>query len=213
MAEFVTTTDQPTTIDFQINMPYSIDGDGKSANVEIMNYTLSASYMYFTAPKLDKDAFLLARVSGWSELNLLPGSASVYFEGNYVGNSTINPSSTEDTLDLSLGRDKRIIITRELKKEFSQTRFTGSNVVKEFMYEINIKNTKKDNIQLVLEDQFPVSKNSEIKVTLGETSGASVDQMNGKLTWRMEMEPSATEKRTLSYQVKYPKDKPVQGLR
>ena len=149
-----------------------------------------AVFQYYAAPKMDKDAFLLAKVSGWSGLNLLNGNASIYFEGNYVGQSVINPNITSDTMDLGLGRDKRIVITRELKKEFSQTKFMGSNIVKEFKYEITVKNLKKEPVTLLLTDQFPITRNGDIKININEYSGAAFDETTGQLTWRLEMAPS-----------------------
>jgi len=206
------TTDQPTTVDFEITTPYTIDSDNKAVTVEIATHELPAVFQYYAAPKMDKDAFLLAKVSGWSGLNLLNGNASIYFEGNYVGQSVINPNITSDTMDLGLGRDKRIVITRELKKEFSQTKFMGSNIVKEFKYEITVKNLKKEPVTLLLTDQFPITRNGDIKININEYSGAAFDETTGQLTWRLELAPSATEKREIGYTIKYPKDKYIPGV-
>jgi hypothetical protein len=99
------------------------------------------------------------------------------------------------------------MVTRELKKEFSQQRTMGGNIVKESLYEITVRNAKKEAVQLILEDQVPISQNSEIKVSTGELSGGSIDPVSGKVTWRMEIAPGATEKRSISYSVKFPKGK------
>ena len=207
MSQFVAVQDGGMATEFDIALPYSVKSDGKPVTVDIQSDELPATYMYYVVPKLDKDAFLLARITGWDKLNLLPGEAKVYYEGNYVGESMIDPYMTADTLDLSLGRDKRIMVTRELKKEFSQQRAVGGNMVRESLYEISVRNTKKEPVQLILEDQVPVSQNSEIKVSTGELSGGSIDPITGKVTWRMEIAPGATEKRLIGYSVKFPKGK------
>src|SRR5207237_909520 len=115
------------SVDFDIQLPYSIPSDSKAHTVDVQSYNIPASYSYFAVPKLDKDAFLLARVTKWEELNLLPGNANIYFEGAYVGQSFIDPRNAKDTLDFSLGRDKKIVVMREKKKDLNSTKFIGSN--------------------------------------------------------------------------------------
>ena len=210
--EFVTVQDGGTATDFEISQPYTVRGDGKAVSVEIRNYELPASFTYYAVPKIDKDAFLLARISGWDQLNLLPGPAKIYFEGNYVGASDLDPRSTIDTLDLSLGRDKRIVISRQPISEFTKVKTVGSNTTKECRYEINVRNTKKDAIDLIIEDQLPVSQNSEIKVSDEEYPGGSLDEQTGKVTWRMNLPAGSAEKRTIGYSVKYPKNKQLQNF-
>lgn len=210
--QYVSVQDAALSTDFDISIPYTIRADGKSVSVDVQSHDLPAVFTYYSVPKLDKDAFLLARVSGWEDLNLLPGDAKIYFEGNYVGTSSIDPSATSDSLDLSLGRDKRIMISRELRKEFSQVKNVGGNTVKESIYEITVRSNLKVPARLVLEDQFPVSKNSEIKVTPGDYSGGQYDESTGKVTWHMDLAAGTTEKRSIGFSVKSPKGKPVQNF-
>ncbi|MFM8432410.1 MAG: DUF4139 domain-containing protein [Bacteroidota bacterium] len=209
VSEMVTVNSKTTNVDFDIAMPYTINSDNQPATIEIQSTELVASYTYFAVPKLDKDAFLLAKVGNWDGLNLMPGKAFVYFEGNYVGESFVDPGITTDSMNISLGRDKRIVISREKKQEFSQTRIMGGNVVKEHLYEITVKNLKKEPVRLLLEDQVPVSQQGDIKVTQGELSGGSLEQLTGKVTWTLDMLPGGTEKRTIGFTIKSPKDRPV----
>lgn len=74
---------------------------------------MPATYKYYAAPRVDKEAFLLAEINDYSKYNLLPCEANIIFEGLYVGKTTINPNQTTDTLSLSMGRDKKISIKRE----------------------------------------------------------------------------------------------------
>ena len=198
--------------DFEIQIPYTIPSDGKQYTVDIQSYELPASFTYFAVPKKDKDAFLIAKITGWESLNLLAGKSNVYFEGSFVGESSINPRSTNDTLDLSLGRDKKIVILREKQKELSSSKFVGGNVVKELNYEISVRNGKKESIQIVIEDQVPISKNGDIKVNVQENSSGNYSEETGKVMWKMDIPPGATEKRKLNFTVKYPKEKVIVGL-
>ena len=101
---------------------------------------------------------------------------------------------------------------REKQKDLSTSKFVGDKVVKELNYEITVRNGKKEAIEITLEDQVPVTKNGDIKINLIESSSGNVDEESGKITWRMNVQPSAIEKRSLKFSVKYPKDKVVPGL-
>jgi uncharacterized protein (TIGR02231 family) len=180
--------------------------------VDIRKYDVKADYLYASAPKLDNDAFLLAKVTGWEEYNLLPGEANIFFEGTFVGKSYIDPTSVKDTLSVSLGRDKRIVVKREKLKDLTSRNFIGSTKKESYAYEVTVRNTKSESIKIVLEDQIPVSQNSQIEVNMLEYVGAKYNKDSGKLTWEMELKSNETRKLTYKFEVKYPKDKQVSGL-
>lgn len=207
----VTQSENQLSTDFDIVVPYSIISDGKEQLVEIASYTLTANYSYTAVPKLDKDVFLTAYINNWEDLNLLSGSASIYFQNAFVGNSYIN-TDTEDSLLFSLGRDKRIIVNREKLKELSSKQFLGNAITKTYSYETAIKNTKKETVEVSIEDQLPVAQNTGIEVKLIESDGASVDQITGKLTWTINVAAGETVKKKFTFSVKYPKGKVINGL-
>jgi uncharacterized protein (TIGR02231 family) len=146
-------------------------------------------------------------VRDWEKLNLLPGQADLIVEGTLIGRSRLDPSSTQDTLNLTLGQDKRIVVRRDKVAEFSSVKFLGTNKKEVFTYEITVRNNKQDKVQLVLKDQYPLSSNKDIEEELLESSGASVDKETGILTWKLDLAAGETRKFRLSYSIKYPKDK------
>ena len=212
MAEEVVVNQNQLETEFEIPILYSIASDGKQVNVDIQSSKLPCSYDYFATPKLDRDAFLMSSITGWEQLNLLPGKANVYFENSYVGESYIDPSATTDTFNLSLGRDRRIVIKREAVKELTGTKFISGNVVKEFVYEISVRNTKKDVVDLSVEDQIPVSNNQDIKVVVDNIANGRLDAETGKVTWKVSLKPGETQKIRFGFTVKYPKGKEVGNL-
>ena len=209
ISEYTEVTEALTSVEFNISIPYTIPSDGKQHMVELQNFTLPATYEYYAAPKIDKDAFLVARVTGWDERNLLPGETNLFFEGTFVGKSYLNVRNTQDTLDLSLGRDKSIIITREDLKDFSSKKTIGFNREEIRTWEITLRNTKNAPVNIILEDQFPLSTNKEIEIKHLEMAGAQFKKDSGILKWRIALDPSQTNKYRLSFSVKYPKNKSI----
>lgn len=210
--EFVTTVESGVNTSFDISIPYSVPSSNQPTLVEIGRHDLQATYRYAVSPKLDKDAFLVASATGWEELSLLPGEANVFFEGTYVGKTSIDPSIIRDTLSLSLGRDKRIVVKREKVKDLSSRKFIGSNIRETRGFEISVRNIRTEPITIVVEDQVPVTRNTQIEVTVNDVGGAAWNKDTGKLTWTFTLQPSETRKVTFKYEVKYPKDKPISGL-
>jgi uncharacterized protein (TIGR02231 family) len=200
---------QTTSFMYKIAEPYDITGDGKSYTVIINEMDITAKYEYYCAPKLDRDAFLLAHITGWQDYNLLSGEANLFFEGTYVGKSTIDVSSTKDTLDFSLGRDKGIVVERKAEKNLSEKAILGTKRKVNKAWAIQIRNNKKIPIDIVIEDQYPISNNAQIKVDQGDHKGAELNTVTGKLTWKMTIKPGEDQKVGFKYSVEYPKDMTV----
>lgn len=205
--DYISVADRELDVTFNIDLPYDVPTNGKAQTATLKEYDVPTTYKYYSVPKLDKDAFLLAEVADWEGLNLLPGEANIIFEGTYIGKSFIDPSSTQDTINLTMGRDKRVVVKREKLKDFSSIKFLGSNKKQIFTYEITVKNNKKDEVNMLLKDQYPVSQNKEVEVELLESNDAAVNEETGVLTWKLKLAPGEIKKIRLSYSVKYPKDK------
>lgn len=212
VAEFVNTIQTTLNTEFDISIPYTVASAAKPTVVDIRNYEMRADFEYSVAPKLDLDAFLMAKATGWEEFNLLPGEANLFFEGTFVGKTFIDPNSIKDTLAISLGRDKRIVVKREKLKDLTSRKLIGTNQRETTAWEISVRNTKNEPVRIVVEDQLPISRNSQIEVTTLDTGGAKVEAATGKLAWLLSLQPAETRKVSYKYEVKYPKDRQVSGL-
>ncbi len=201
----VTVAQQAITVEYAIRMPFSVPSDGNPHTVVVQEHEMPASYLYFATPKLDKDAFLYARVTGWEDLRLLNGEAHVFLEGTYVGKSYLQLDLPKDTLEIGLGRDKGVVVERVKRAATDQKALLGNSRTVAVGWDIRIRNTKDRAIQLELRDQYPLSGQSEIEVKLTESGGASVDPAQGSLTWQMAIPPGKTEQVGFAYTVKYPK--------
>lgn len=197
---------------FDIDLNYTIPSDGQEHLVAVKDYQLSATYRYYVAPKLDRDAFLQARITNWEDLNLMPASTNIFYEGAYVGQGYIDMRNVKDTLNLSLGRDKKIIVRRENDKNYRSVKTIGANVRRSFGYTIEVRNTKKESIDLVVLEQFPVSNDKDISIEDKEADGAKINEESGAVQWDVTLKPNELKTLKLNYSVKYPKDKVIGNL-
>jgi len=136
----------------------------------------------------------------------------VFFEGTFVTKTFIDPGNIKDTLAVSLGRDKRIIVKRDKLKDFTTRKTLGANQRDSYAWEISVRNAKAETIKIVVEDQLPISQNSQIEVAPVDTGGSRYNSNTGKMIWEFSINPAETRKMIYKYDVKYPKDKVVQGL-
>ncbi len=201
-----------TSFSFVLPTPVKVVANNQAQSLDLMQYDLGGSFQYRSVPKLEQAAFLVCRVSGYEDLNLLIGSANIYYEGTFLGRTFIDPSITGDTLDISLGRDPSIVVERHKLKEFCSSNFSGSKKKDILVYEITVKNTKKEAVSILIEDQIPMATNKEISVEVTNISGAVYDESTGKLSWMPVVEAGQAVKYRIEFEVKYPKNKVLVGL-
>lgn len=194
---------------FDISLAYDIPSDGANHIVSIKTSDLPATYFHYLVPKVESEAFLVAKVTGWEELNLLPGRANVFYEGTYVGETVLNPAVINDTLDLAFGRDNGITITRTKLPVKENNQLIGNDVTKTVAYKLRLKNNKSKALNLIIEDQIPLSQNKEIKVEMKDAGSAEYNTETGALKWTVAMNPKDYKTLTFSYAVTFDKNKPL----
>ena len=194
-----------THLEYNIPIPYTIPSDGEDYSLQIKEVELDVEYIYYAVPKLDKDAFLTARINNWNELNLLSGKTSIYYEGTFTGESYLDAQQADDTISVSLGRDKSIFLSRSGDKTVYDKVKIGKNMKETLGWKIVVKNNKRVPITIFVEDQYPLSDRKSIEVELGENSNAKVNKRKGKLSWELKIDPATKKEINFSYSVSYPK--------
>jgi len=194
---------------FKITKQYSIPSTTEVTVIAIDKFELPAEYEYFTAPLINENVFLTAKVKDWEKYDILAGEANVYFEGSYAGKTFLDPNLTTEDLTVSLGTDPSIIVERKEIDDTKAKSFLGGTRIVAKNYEINIRNNKATDVSLVLIDRIPVSQNKAIKVEEVNTGGAEYDEKKGLLTWKLTLKAKESIKKQLNYEVRYPKEKKV----
>ncbi len=206
--EYLTQTENDLNRIYNIDIPYTIPGNGKEQSIDLHTVNAPADYKYYCVPKLDTETYLLAEISDWQKLNLLSGSAYVTYDGTYIGETYIDANTTHEKLTLTLGNDKRVSVKREKMQDFSSVKFLGTDVRQVFTYKLTVRNSQNRPIKMVLKDQYPVSaqKTIEVELLTKETTPWTANKEElGVLTWENEIAAGETKEYRMSYSVKYPK--------
>ena len=208
--DFTTMIDRVIAAEYKIDLPYTIESNNESHLVLVKTTDVNANYRYYCVPKIDASVYLVAEILKLDELQLVPAKANIFFDGTYMGETYLDPTTMNDTLTLSLGKDPNIIAKRIVLKKDLKDKVIGNDRERVMSYEISVKNLKNNDIELVIEDQIPLSTNSEIVIEALETSKAEYDKSTGKLKWVVDLKAKEAKKFVYSFKVKNPKDKDLQ---
>jgi hypothetical protein len=203
----VSNTDKTlSNVEFNIDRKYHIPADGEEILMVIDNIDLKSHYNYISIPKVNTDAFLLTNITDWTELNLLPAKANIYFANSFVGETTIDPSSLEDTLIIALGREKGIQTSRKKIEDEEKSKLVGKNISREITIELVVKNNLNRGTDFVLKDQIPVSENDDIKIKVIEDANAVIDENTGIMTWNLKLKAKEQRIVKFTYQITHDKE-------
>lgn len=205
--DYVVTNNNGLNEQFTITLPYTIIGYSNDNILTLKEKEVSAEYRYIATPKLDSNAFLQAQITDWDTLSLLPGKSTVFYAGNYIGEGYITTQGVKDKLNISLGRDKEIIIARNQDiNEKSKPSFFGNEISQKFAYTIDMRNTKTSPINITIYDQLPVIKNKAISLEDTKYPGAEYNKETGLLTWQISLQAKELKQLPFSFKITYPKD-------
>jgi len=202
-----TQVEKQVSVEFEIKAPYTIQTDNKVVTVNMEELSIPVSYQYFSVPKINKEAFLIAQLMDWEKYNFLEGEANVFFEDTYVGKTVFDVNAATDTMAISLGRDKKVSVQREKIKEYTTKQFIGNKKEVTRDWKTTVRNNRSEAINMLVMDQVPLTTNAEIEVTTKTSPDANVSAEDGQVKWVFNLEPGKTRVFDLKYVVKYPKNK------
>ncbi|NVK03440.1 MAG: mucoidy inhibitor MuiA family protein [Flavobacteriia bacterium] len=203
---------QPTTTLYTINEKYSVASDGRPIDVIVNQQSREAELFARIRPALSENAYIIARMTEWESLNLQKANMLFYVDGAYLGARFVDPSFTTDTLSLALGVDPEISFRRERINAMTSTRTFARSTFERFQYEIVVRNTRPDAIEVVVEDQRPISNHEEVGVRDLSAEGAEMNPDTGIITWRRQLPPNEEWKMKFEFTVTYPTSQPGVNL-
>ena len=207
LGNYVETSEQALSVEYAISLPYTIAGNGKEQMIALLEKQITdVTYAYYAAPRLDESAYLVAYINNWQALSLPDGQANITYNGTYYGESRLATNTDEARIRLTLGDDPQVKIKRELTAQNSKQ--SGNNKQVSYTYTTTVRNDKKEQITLTINDQYPVSTAKEIQVSVSDknTPATTENKQTGILSYQLTLAPGETRTIELTYIVKYPKD-------
>lgn len=206
-SEYTTSANSLLGKEYTVGRKYSIRSESTTKTIDLQTNDTKVDYNYIIRPKKDLRAYLQAGITSWQEVELVDADANVYFDNKYSTQTYVNPSTTQsDTMQLQLGADKRINVSRKVNKSTpSKTSLMGKGMETIVEITIQIKNNNLKDINAEIEDRIPITRDPEIKIQTLDLQGAEYEEESGKLLWNLRMKAGEMQTLKVKYSVRYPK--------
>jgi uncharacterized protein (TIGR02231 family) len=191
--------------------------------VSIASIRSRADFTLIATPLLTDFVYLQADLLNDSETVLLPGDASIFRNGEFVGKSRLPQVTIGETFTAGFGIDSQVQVVRELENK--KTRIQGGNRIDTYDYRLALSNYKNTSVELQLLDRLPYTDDNSIKIELVKTepelsTGSEylrIAKKKGILRWDLELAPNTVEKDATivkySFTMEYDKNMQIQPRR
>ncbi|MCU0498841.1 MAG: mucoidy inhibitor MuiA family protein [Anaerolineae bacterium] len=198
---------------FRIPIPVTIQNDGAGHTVMILTTPLKAYLDYLTVPKLAQEAYLRATIVNTSDYTLLPGTASIFHQNEFVGKTHLRLIAPGEQFEAYLGMDARVKVKRELLRRDIGKRLIGMIRQTDVAYQITVQNLTEHLIQITVKDQIPLSQNEFVRIKLTETAPSVTEQTAlNLLTWEVSIPPDEEIAINFAFNIEQPRDLTLSGL-
>lgn len=210
-----------TSFNFILKDPVSIPSDNQPHRVflasEIINKVSNGNSLlnYHTIPKLSPYVYLTGYFENPFDFPLFTGKMNIYLDGKFVRVEELNKTfEPNEDIQISLGIDDSIKVERKRVKKFTEYAGIVSKTKKlTYEYETTITSGKSRSVNLTVIDNYPVSLNEQIKVWLESPAEKEAEILsNGKIIWKINLEPKTSKKLLLKFKLEYPKDLRITGV-
>jgi len=193
------------SVEFPVDLTFDILADAKPYTIDLKQYNTEVKFQYIAIPKMEEVVYLSALLPNWQDLNLMSGDANIFLNGAFVSRTDLFIGS-EDTLRISLGQDNNVKVLRNKIKGDTREAIIGNNVKYSFAFELVVQNQYNFPVNVQIIDQIPISTDKDVVIEVFNVSNAEVDD-NGLLYWHLNLAAKSSDKRLLSYSLKYPESK------
>ena len=194
--------------------PVAVPADGTAHRTTVAVLDMAVSLDYVTAPVEGPEAHLRATARNTTEHTVLPGKASVFHAGDFVGSTRLASWAPGEEVELALGVDDRIRVDRELVRRGASKTALRDNRRREVEYQITVANHTPRACRVSVLDQLPVSRDEAITVRELRIEPAPAERTEmGVVTWLLELAPGETREIRLGLRVELAKGVEMSGWR
>jgi len=200
-------------VNFQVPYPVSMPSKDEPTRVNITSVELMYKLDLLVVPRLSQNAFRRLKIHNNTPFTLLPGQATVFLDGDYLGETQLKFQPEGSHFDINYGIDGRIKVKRELARQEVSKKILQERTLNEYGYTITLVNDTNSVQECQVMDEIPLSRNDDIKVHLLEASPKPdhADDLN-RLTWNVSLQPNAEVTLRYRFSVEYPRDAQLSGL-
>ncbi|MEE9454561.1 MAG: DUF4139 domain-containing protein [Paracoccaceae bacterium] len=203
---------QGLTAEYHLPKPVSIDGDYAQGLFTIDQQVLSVELTARATPLLEESVYLFASLTNDSTSPYLPGKASFYRDGAFIGsNDSFEMIAAGQSADLAFGVLDGITTERTvLFRETGESGILTTSNDKIERYELRVENTTALAWDVVLYDRVPYSEEEDLEIVVSAKptpSQRDVDGKRGVYAWEFSLAAGADKSISFSYTIGWPEGK------
>jgi uncharacterized protein (TIGR02231 family) len=201
--------------EFEVPERVSLASDGRAIILPLSTQTLAAKQTLRVTPRLEKFAFIMAETAR-PEGVWPAGNLQLFRDGGYVGATWWNLQQGKRT-EFAFGRDEQLSVALDaVDGKTGSKGIFGSNASRTVADVITLTSRHRKPMDVVVIEASPVSTSDEIKVQAVFEPKPAVtawEDRRGVVAWKATIAPGATLKFNVDYQIDYPKEGVMLGLR
>jgi hypothetical protein len=136
--------------------------------LEVSRFDLPAEYYAKAVPVLTPRVYRLAKLTNKSDYVLLPGEATVYAGGDFVGRMRLPLVAAGEPFIAGFGVDPQLQVSRRLARKSRSVQ--GGNHVFTYEFRIGLRNYRSAPVNVQLWDRLPKPQGEAVAVNLVKTS-------------------------------------------
>ncbi len=201
---------QGETVVYRLNEPVDISGDQTKRQVRIDSQSFDVSLTARATPRFDTTAYLTADLQNSFGGPILPGQASIFRDGTFMGTAYIPFTAAGDTAELPFGALDEVLIThRTLEKEDGDFGLIGTTNRRVERFQITARSLLPYTLPLVITDQAPVSEQEDLEIVIqSRPRHKPVDEQGkrGVVSWNIDLGADADSTIEFGYDITWPGD-------
>ncbi len=203
-----------TAVAYRLPQAVTVPSSGdETRRLRIGGFEASPRLAFLARPVTGVPPALRARVANTTPMILLPGPASLFVDGDFIGEIRLPEVAGAGEFELFLGNDPRVVATRRpVIRQSSTTGLFGGGRLTTLDCGIDLENRLPRGVLVELWDRRPVSRSDRIEVTLAnlsrpldnDASYLANEAPTGLLKWTIALGPAGTPeaKASVSWQVR-----------
>jgi len=197
---------------FALTVPgaLSILSHGRPYWVPVSESKGSGRVSLVSTPKLSPHVFRVARFKSPAGHPLMAAPVGLTFNGTFLGQTQLDYTGSGEPIELSLGLEEGLRISRELVKAKDESAgLLSSDRTMMRRFKILVKSVHDKRLKVEVLDNIPISEVSELKVKLDKkqtTEGFKLDPMTGFVRWELKVKPFEERRLDFVYQLTLPED-------
>uniref|UniRef100_A0A0N5BP21 DUF4140 domain-containing protein n=1 Tax=Strongyloides papillosus TaxID=174720 RepID=A0A0N5BP21_STREA len=196
---------------YSVDEPVTIYKNSDKNKVKIHSFIMDATYKHEIHPSNSTSAFLVALITNNSQNTILPGNASVYFNGNYVGMTDVGHLYENKSIKCNLGLDPSVKVEHRVPiKKLETVGIISKNNLYTHEQTLVIRNAKpSQTVNIVIRENIPKSTDERVKISLLSPDIKNIKECiriteDAILEWDTILTPGEHREMTIKWSAEFP---------